>query len=381
MHKKKSIKELFTFLKKSKIKAGEGLEEGKYPFYTSSNTLSKYLNYYEIEDESLIFGTGGKASIHYSEGEFSTSTDCYVIQPKVVDEIDLKYVYYYLSGNMRILEEGFRGAGLKHISKKYLRTIKIPIPPLQTQKRIVEVLDKAKILIDLRKKQIELMDRLIKSIFFNKFIQRVDEYKSWDVVEIQDLALKNKDSMRTGPFGSNLRHSEFVDEGIAVLGIDNAVDNVFKWKERRYITEEKYMELKRYTVFPDDVLITIMGTTGRSAVVPKDIPKAINTKHLACITVNKGKVSPYYLSYSIHSHPYILKQINSKSKGAIMNGLNLTIIKELKIPLPPIELQKEFGKSYLEIQEKKKQFENILFLLKNNFNSLMQKAFKGELFN
>ena len=80
MQRKIKIKDAFVFLNKSKIKAGYGLEVGKYPFYTSSSVLGKYLNSYEIEGESLIFGTGGSASIHHSYGEFSTSTDCYVAQ-------------------------------------------------------------------------------------------------------------------------------------------------------------------------------------------------------------------------------------------------------------------------------------------------------------
>ena len=148
--------------------------------------------------------------------------------------------------------------------------------------------------------------------------------------------------MRTGPFGSNLLHSEFVDEGIPVLGIDNVVDNVFKWKKERYITEEKYRSLERYTVFPGDLLVTIMGTVGRTAVCPDDLPVCINTKHLSCITLNQELVHPSFVSYSLRHDQEILMQIQLKNRGAIMDGLNLTLIKSLNMCIPPIELQRQF---------------------------------------
>ena len=125
---------LLKFLPKSKIKAGNGQNIGKYPFFTSSATLSKFIDTFNYEDESLIFGSGGNASIHYCNQKFATSTDCFVVN-KDSEDIDVKYVYYYLKSNIKILEDGFKGAGLKHISKKYISEIKIPLLSLQDQKK------------------------------------------------------------------------------------------------------------------------------------------------------------------------------------------------------------------------------------------------------
>lgn len=119
------------------------------------------------------------------------------------------------------------------------------------------------------------------------------DFNSWPLTEIKELAADHKGAMRTGPFGSNLLHNEFTESGdVAVLGIDNAVQNKFAWGKKRFITKEKYENLKNYRIFPRDVIITIMGTIGRSAVVPDDIPLAINTKHLAAITLDKKKQTP-----------------------------------------------------------------------------------------
>lgn len=326
----------------------------------------------------MIFGTGGSASVHHVNGEFATSTDCLVAEAKI--NVNVKYVYYYLSSNISILESGFKGSGLKHISKTYINSIQIPLPDKEIQDRIVFAMNNIVSLIEKRKEQIDILDDTVKSWYIYNVGPQASAYSEWKEVPIKELAEDKKNSMRTGPFGSNLLHSEFVEHGIAVLGIDNAVNNSFEWKERRYITKEKYETLKNYTVFSRDVIITIMGTTGRSAVIPSDIPLSINTKHLACITLNQRKANPYFISYSIHSHPYLLQQIKTKNKGAIMDGLNLTIVKDLKIPLPPIELQNQFEDVINSSKKKREVLSKSLIELEYMYKSVMQYALSGELF-
>ncbi|ALM07743.1 restriction modification system DNA specificity subunit [Sediminicola sp. YIK13] len=375
----KKFDDIFWFGPKSKIKAGDGLDEGRFPFYTSSSILKKFVNTEQFFDEALIFGTGGSASVHYANEPFSTSTDCIVAIARD-ENFNTKFVYYYLFGNLHLLERGFKGAGLKHISKKYIQKLDIPILPIEAQNKIVSLLDKASELVQKREDSITLLDELLSSQFLRMFGKANEQFDVWGDVQIKSLALNKKNSMRTGPFGSNLKHTEFVESGpVAVLGIDNAVKNTFQWKEKRYITNEKYEDLKRYTVFPRDVIITIMGTVGRSAVIPEDIPTAINTKHLACISLDPKKCNPYYLAYSIHSNPYISYQMKAQEKGAIMAGLNLTIIKDLKLKDVPIELQNKFETIYHNIQVQKETLIQSKTELENLYNSLLQRAFSGQL--
>jgi len=194
-----------------------------------------------------------------------------------------------------------------------------------------------------------------------------------------DLALPTNGAMRTGPFGSDLLHSEFVGDGVRVLGIDNAVENRFRWNGRRYITQQKYQKLKRYRVYPGDVLITIMGTTGRSAVVPDDIGVAINTKHLVAITLERTRCLPEYLSFSVHSDPYVLQQITDQNRGAIMAGLNLSIIKNVRIRVPPTKDQDRFVSRLRQIARIRESCGSEASRIEDLTRSLAERAFRGEL--
>ena len=134
----KRIGEVCQFLSKSKRQASYGEKQGQYQFYTSSKICSKYCDEYDYEDECLIIGTGGAANIKYGS-KFSCSADNFVV--KVHTENLTKYVYYYLSINIEVLQKGFIGAGLQHISKDYISNIKIPIPSVEKQHEMVNYLD------------------------------------------------------------------------------------------------------------------------------------------------------------------------------------------------------------------------------------------------
>ncbi|MEZ5198678.1 MAG: restriction endonuclease subunit S [Bacteroidales bacterium] len=298
---------------------------------------------------------------------------------RVKNNVSRDFIYFWLKQNQHIIAAKETGSTFKAITQKILNEIVVPFPSYPDQLHIANLLSKAETLIAQRKESIRLLDEFLKSTFLEMFYNN-SEIENWDEVKFEELAEKKKASMRSGPFGSSLLHGEFTETGdVKVLGIDNVVSNRFTWKRSRCITNEKFKELKRYQVFPNDVLISIMATLGRTAVVPNDIPLCINSKHLAAITLDKKIANPYFVAYAFHSHPLIVRQMTNNVKGAIMDGLNLTIIRKIKMKLPPVELQNMFGETFEKSEALKTQYQQSLQELENLYGSLSQRAFKGEL--
>ena len=329
--------------------------EGEYPIYGAGGFI-KNVNFYQQELPYIAVvkdGAGIGRTMLLPAYSSVIGTMQYIL-PVDYESIDLQYLYYAIVH--MDLGKYFSGATIPHIYFKDYKKEKLFLPEICEQQKISRLLQQVDLMIEKQNNQVELMDKLVQSRFIELF---VNSNVQWKEVTISDIC---KD-MRTGPFGSALHHDEFVDKGIFVLGIDNAVENKFSYNRMRYITEEKYEKLKRYTVYPGDVIITIMGTVGRSAVIPEDMPKAINTKHLACLTPDTNIVDSYFLVNVLQIHPLIRHQLERQSKGAIMNGLNLTIIKGLKFRLPPLELQRRFVDFYKQVDKSKL---SVLLLWKNH---------------
>ena len=352
---------------------------------TEEEVEKKYKHFLLNEGDLVVSSSGtlGKLAV-VRENDLPLMLNTSVIRFRSLDNNFLlqSYLKWFIKSPFYLwqIKKASTGTAIKNYGPSHLKKMFIPVPPIPKQRRIAAILDKANAIRRKRQEAIRLMEEFLHSAFLDIVGPGASNYEKWPEDTIEGLALDKKNSMRTGPFGSDLRHSEFIDKGIAVLGIDNAVKNYFDWGERRFITPEKYEKLKRYKIFPGDVIITIMGTTGCSAVIPDDIPLAITTKHLAAITLNRKLAHPEFIAYAIHDHPEILHQIEKAQRGAIMNGLNLTLIKELRLRVPPLPIQEHFA----SIVHKVRQTLNKLSQAnecgaEDLFNSLVQRAFRGEL--
>ena len=358
------INDLFVIQTNSKLKAKEGKKEGQYPFYTSGEEI-KYLDTFQFNTRGLIIGKGGNPNWRFANGMFSMSTDCCLLTANQ-ESVDIEYVYYYLCAFPTIMQRLYKGVGIKHISLADIKNIEIEYPPIEVQRTIVSVLSFLDAVI--KKRQINVVKN-IPELLKSYYLQLVDN-NVWDKVRISDIATE----IKSGPFGTQLHVSQFSDKGeIYVYGIDDLTKKVPK---TRYLSIAELDKYERYLVHGDDVLISIMGTVGRTKVVPKDIGLAINTKHLVDITLNQDLCKPYFLAYTLENDRKVRRQIESSKHGAVMSAINMSDVKNLKITLPSIKVQMYFEEVYHQVKDIQKCMEEEIQLLKELRKSLLAKYFR-----
>lgn len=357
---------LFNFLTKSKIKAGEGLAKGKYRFFKSGRDQSKFINNAIFQGESLIIGDGGNANINYYNGEFSTSDHCYVAQKKD-NNINVQYVYYYLKSNIKILENGFKGAGLKNISKKYISNIKIPVFDTEEQRKIVTQLSQIDQLIEKREDSIKLLDELLRSTFLDMFL--------------------NNSTKTTYPLGNYINFitsgsrgwaKYYSDKGALFLRIQNVNNATLLLDDLIRVNLPNKAEGKRTRVQENDLIMSITADLGRTAVIPKGFEEAYINQHLALLRLNLEKINPIFLSHYFCTD-FAKLQIEKYNKGGAKAGLNFSDIKKVRILLPEKDLQDKFSKIAIKIENIKRIYQNSLDEINYLFSSISQKAFTGEL--
>lgn len=332
---------------KSKIKAGDGKAEGKYKFFTSSPIQSKFVDEANYDKPSLIFGTGGNASVHFCNEPFSTSTDCLVMYGR--SKTELETIYNYLKSNIGILENGFKGAGLKHISKDYILAIEIDLPREEIQ---LDFLQKNRIidgLIEAKQAQLHLSEELVKSRFIEMFGDVINNDRNWPMATMGDVA-----EIKIGPFGTLLHKEDYIVGGHALVNPSHIVDGKISVDISLTISDEKYEELSAYHLKIDDIVLGRRGEMGRCAVV-KEEGLLCGTGSL--IIRPNDRLKPYFLQ-TIISNPTYKKIIEDKAVGVTMMNLNVPIVESLRVPMLPIALQNDFI-SFVEQINKSKYIEKI----------------------
>jgi restriction endonuclease S subunit len=147
--------------------------------------------------------------------------------------------------------------------------------------------------------------------------------------------------------------SNYIDDGIPLLRVQNVLEDGILLNDLVYITEEEHNKLRRTALKPKDVLLTKDGRIGTSTVFPEGIGEANLSAHVARIVLKDG-VNPYYVSTFLNSY-FGQVQIERKTKGIGSRGISLSQIKSIKIPIPPRKIQDKIAATMREAYKRRKE--------------------------
>ena len=257
-------------------------------------------------------------------------------------KVTSRYLYHHLRSRFAEIQSLRTGTGVPHVPRDLQTFIRVPVPPLDEQHRIAEVLDTIDEAIDVTER-VEAKLTLARVGLLHELLapgMSIAPPPEWRVFRVEELLGHRAPAMRSGPFGSTLLASELVKEGVPLLGIDNVQREQFVTDYRRFVTPAKAHELRRYRVFPRDLMITIMGTVGRCCVVPDSIGEALSSKHVWTLTLNPERYLPELACLQMNYSPWALAHFGRDEQGGIMSAIRSETLRSLRLPTPPMAEQR-----------------------------------------
>jgi type I restriction enzyme, S subunit len=205
----------------------------------------------------------------------------------------------------------------------------------------------------------------------------------WSWQPLQNLTANPKQDVVDGPFGSNLKASEYVSSGVPIARLQNIDRNTFVTKNIRFLTPEKAADLARHEFRPDDILITKLGDPlGKACIVPASIGHGVIVADVVRVRPDETLVDRKYLTYAINS-PKLVKQFELHTKGTTRPRVNLSILRQLPIPLAPrakqTEIVAEIEKQFSRLDEAVANLQRVKANLKRYKASVLKDAVEGRL--
>ncbi len=367
-------------------KVKEYFENGEIPWVKTGDLKGRYANQPEefITQEALqnssaklfppnsvllaMYGaTIGACSILPFEA--ATNQACAALLPS--EQCDSNYLYYFLQSIKDDLIRKGVGGAQPNISGGIIKKIKIPLPPLATQKKIAAILDAADTHCQKTKQLLAKYDELAQSIFLEMFGDPVTNPKGWEVGEIADLVSEVK-------YGTS---SKAKDGGeLEYLRMNNITyKGDMDYSKLKYI-DLTTQELKKYTTKKYDLLFNRTNSkelVGKTGIVLDDKTRAI-AGYLIRIRL-KEKGNPFFVWAHLNSKWAKLTLENMCKNIVGMANINAKELQKIKTLVPPRKVQDAFEVRLKSINNQKINLVNSLNCSENLFNSLLQKAFKGEL--
>ena len=377
-----------------------------------------------IEEDSIGIVWDGARSGWVGIGKYgAVGSTIAILKPTLVNSY---FTYRFLQSKFDYLNTNTRGTGIPHVDPQVLWNISFPLPPLPEQKRIVTKLDGLFAHLEEVKTRLEKVPQLLKDFRQAVLTKAVSgdltkEYRAehgisyesnrreleklisevmsvmktselpnsqmfcsdWLSVLPEHLAKPEKYSLGIGPFGSNLKVSDYKEAGKPLVFVRNIKANNFQSLNQKFISESKFHELSAHTVSSGDLLITKMGDPpGDCEIYPAELDDAVITSDCLKFRVNDKFASNRFYRNVVNSQ-IVKSQLGVITKGVAQQKISLKRFKTIFLPFTCRQEQDEIVKRVeILLSRIDKIEERYVALKKKSVNlpqAILAKAFKGEL--
>ena len=281
--------------------------------------------------------------------------------------VDKKYLKYAVDGSFLKLLRKARSM-IPGVSREDILSLTLPLPPLDEQKRIADVLDKASELITKRKEQIRLMDELAKSLFIEMFGDPVENPMGWDIVNIEDMCSEIVDCPHSTPI-----HSD-VPTNYPSIRTSELQHGYINWASMKYVDENEYLKrITRIKPEKNDIIYGREGSYGDAVILPDGYSFCLGQRVM--LLRRDKKKCHYIFLWAMLCSDYVYNQAKEKNVGATVGHVNVGDIKKFTILSPPLPLQKEFADRIDAIEQQKALLQNGLAKMETAYKALMQEYF------
>ena len=346
------------------LSTSELIENGLYDVYGANGIIGKY-NVYNHEESVVTITCRGATcgNVHITSPKSYVNGNAMCLDNLNENICLKKYLYYYLQNyNMKKV---ISGSAQPQITVRGLSKIEIKLYDIDTQKVIINRLEKLEGLIGIRKKQIKYLDNLIKSQFVEMF--GTDKTSKYTFDSLNNLTLKITDGKHGGCNGED-------NSGYYFVGATEIYNDKINYQTAKEITKNDFeKDYKRCDLRNNDFVIVNTGATiGKSAIVNSNLTDhTLLQKSVALIRTKDDILNPLYLKYCYEANP----DLYNKGNGCARLNLLLSQIKGTMIPVPPIELQNKFAKIVEQIDKQKVEIQKSLEEMQQLQKSLMSNYF------
>ncbi|MDT8389641.1 MAG: restriction endonuclease subunit S [Lentisphaeria bacterium] len=353
---------------------------GPYPYYGANGQQDSVNDY--IFDEPLIllaedgglFDQPDRGIAYAIEGKTWVNNHAHVLRPKT--GVELRFL-------LRVLQNydvtpWITGSTRAKLTKSGASKIQIPLPPLEEQKRIAAILDKADGIRRKRAEAIKLADEFLKSAFLDLFGDPVTNPKGWAVRRLSEFYSDAKSGTKCGPFGGALKKQEYKLSGIPVWNMDNiSVDGRLVGSPSLWISEDKFEQLSSYAVKDGDIIISRAGTVGKMCVVRSEYGNSIISTNLIRLRLGHGLFPDFFVALMTHCKGRV-GRLKTGPDGAFTH-MSTGVLDTFALPYPPPNKQARFVELSNAVEEILKDIREGERQLDALFASLQQRVFYREL--